>query len=341
MKSPVVPARLACVGGVAFILAASHSIADTLEPLWSIKPGEPVGDPWMTAPGVPNPGDVGSDERSVTVNPLNGHVLVATNVRFSTPADPAVVRVLNGADGTELHQMDVSTVIGGDFMINKVVVADDGTVFACNLTTAIATRTFKLYRWANDDPGIAPELVFDGNPAEGNAGVVNVRWGDTMDVRGSGAGIQIAIGGNTDGTVCILTPGDTGYVSHSVTGVGPSNGMHGIAFGSDITGYDDPNTPANDNLTLLTLYTKRSGSGLRRIGIRTDTWTAVASTLVTFPLASFPGTIIAIGTHVATNRLGAIDRIAAPQNDGLALYDITAPLDPPVLVERESAPTQQ
>ncbi len=95
------------------------------------------------------------------------------------------IRVLSGVDGAEIGSLDMTGVSGGLFAINMVAVADDGKIYACNLTDG--STPFRVYQWADDEPGTVPLVVFEGSAVPG-------RMGDTLDVRGSGNGTQILAG---------------------------------------------------------------------------------------------------------------------------------------------------
>jgi hypothetical protein len=72
---------------------------------------------------------------------------------------------------------------GGTFAINMVGCADDGRVFACNLTTDGTTTPFKIYMWPSDADSVDPTVLYSGDPGNGS----HERWGDNFDVEGGGA----------------------------------------------------------------------------------------------------------------------------------------------------------
>lgn len=110
----------------------------------------------------------------------------ASNRLYLAVRTPSVgIRVLSGVDGAEIGSLDMTGVTGGLFAINMVAVADDGKIYACNLTDG--TTPFRVYQWADDQPGTMPVVVFEGSAVPG-------RMGDSLDVRGSGNGTQILAG---------------------------------------------------------------------------------------------------------------------------------------------------
>ena len=95
-----------------------------------------------------------------------------------------------------------------------VGVADDGAVYAGNLTTAGTTTAFKLYRWANDSSNTVPTVAYSGDPGAGN----NQRWGDTLDVRGAGTNTQVILASRNGNVVAVLTTANgTTFTSKLIT----------------------------------------------------------------------------------------------------------------------------
>src|SRR6185436_14972230 len=103
------------------------------------------------------------------------------------------IYVLDGATGNFLYTMEppAGGFTGGTFALNQVAVADDGSVYAGNLTTDGATNNFRLYKWFGDYQGEVGALVWEGNPA-GNADL-HLRWGDVMTVRGPSGAHEILV----------------------------------------------------------------------------------------------------------------------------------------------------
>ncbi|MGI8602705.1 MAG: immunoglobulin domain-containing protein [Verrucomicrobiales bacterium] len=334
-------------------MACAHSRADILQLIWSIKANtatEPGDRDWMTRQELSGTTFVKGDSvRGMASNPLTGNLVVVSGMANRALDPPLAVRVLDRSTGAELNTLDLTDVFGGTFRLDMVGVSEDGVVYAGNLVTSsnTAARNYKLYRWANDQPSTVPTVAFQGDPAGINeldgSSLNPQRWGDSMDVRGGGVDTQIVIAATTIANatfvpdpVCIFTTSDgQNFTPHLVSGVSASTGSLTVAFGEDILGYDDPSTPSTENVTLTTIYTKRTGQPMRRIGVRTDTWQAVASTLVTYPVTAFPNSLGIIGIHVPSKRLGAIDLVSGADN--VRLYDMTNP-QTPVQLDQEVLP---
>jgi len=129
--------------------------ADTLELLWQLLPGSRT---YITD-------TTSRTERGVAINPVTGNVLLVS--RAGSPQ----VYVLSGADGSdgsdELGQArtlqltgeDGSPLVaGGTFVLNLVGVADDGVVYAANLTLNSSTADFRIYRWSSEATDAVPTL---------------------------------------------------------------------------------------------------------------------------------------------------------------------------------------
>ena len=138
-----------------------------------------------------------NNTRGLAYNPVTGHLLVASRTVSNA------VHVLDGATGAELGILpfDTNVIKGGTFVINMIGVTDDGVIYVGNLTTDATNTTattgpFKLYRWANE--AAQPTLAYSGDPSYTNTTVgvaaQQRRFGDSMALRGTGAGTQILLG---------------------------------------------------------------------------------------------------------------------------------------------------
>jgi hypothetical protein len=113
--------------------------------------------------------------------------------------------------GEEQFFLDTAIVSGGTLPINLIGVADDGAVYAANLTANATNPPYVIYRWATNDPGIAPTVAFSGDP--GGARLPGLRWGDDLTVRGAGTNTQIliapgSVGGAATNIVAVLRTAD-------------------------------------------------------------------------------------------------------------------------------------
>lgn len=176
--------RFFALSAAVFSLAAVSFGQTTLTQLWKINADTQA---WLTT----NTNSV----RGLSVVP-GGSVLVA-----SRDGANDIVR-LDPATGTKLGTLAGNSIFtGGYFPLNKVCVADDGAIFAGNLTTG-PNYSFKIHRWANEADAAPVTIITETSPS--------VRLGDDMSVRGSGNNTVILVSGATVGTVMkYVTDGTT------------------------------------------------------------------------------------------------------------------------------------
>jgi hypothetical protein len=319
----------------ALTLAPPLAHSQTVQPAWAVVPeGTTPPDPpsfelfpvsWMST---------ASNVRGVAANPANGNVLVADTSRN--------VRVLDAA-GREQHVLDTSGLAtGATLNMVHVRVADDGAVFATNLSATSPPSSFKIWRWENDSnpaPDPLPEgfepvvatVAWEGDPAEG---ANSQRWGDSFDVRGAGASTQLVLGARQNPVLCVLDTADgLTFSPHLVTYVGSPH--LGVTFGPDITGYDDPGTPGTvENLTLITVFAKSTGNVMNRVAIRTDTWSVVSTTPYNGG-ANPPAVAAAITAIAADPSARFLGGVAAATSGAAFLYDIDNATASPGLISQQ------
>ncbi len=280
MKSHLITPVVATLFLAALPFAGAQDFEATK--LWEKQPGDHF---WLTTDNF---------ERGMALNPVTGNLLVVTRL------DGAQVRVVDSETGDEVIDPDtsspkllalsdpdtgVSISVGNPFVLSKIAVAEDGAIYAANLTTNSANVSFRVYRWADEDAN--PELVYEGDPSNGNADVNNLRWGDSLTVKGSGEDTVILIGSWANSTLfSMLKPNGSGQftatpISHGVT----PGSVRMLAFGEG-------------NI----LYASHPGAELHEFEFDTDTG---ALTL----LRSFGGAIIS----------GGIGPMAVGSGDGLPL----------------------
>jgi hypothetical protein len=250
--------------------------ADRTELLWQKLPGDYL---WL--------GGAGSNtERGIAYNPITKHVLVVHRNSGDAVLGVYIVDAETGdeipseADPLLAKTLDLTDVAGGagGFPLNMIGVADDGVIYAANLTTGSLTTNYKIYRWA--DENALPTVAYEGNPGDTN----NMRFGDTFDVRGAGPNTQIMTGARNSAHVAIFTTTDgTNFVSTLIPGAGNASGNVGVAFGAGNTG-----------------YSKLSGSPLRHFSFDL---TAKTSALLE-SIATSPGTFGPIGGDSVGKYLG-------------------------------------
>jgi len=183
------------------------------------------------------------------------------------------IYVINSNDGTttgngynQNGQVDVTGASGGTRVINKVKVADDGAIYACNLQTAIATGALKIYRWATSSSSIsvAVNTTISGLPV--------ARYGDSLGVVGSGVNTEIYVSGSAQTRILKFTTTDGVNFTLATT----------IAVTANYGGTDIAPVAVNGNLWV-------SGSGVLTYKINQS------GTV----LETIPGTVAATGWPVS------------------------------------------
>lgn len=209
-----------------------HSVrADRIEPLWEKTNADYA---WL---GIP----ASNTERGIAYNPVTKHVLV---VRRASGDAPLAVHILDAETGAEIMTgdpssptaklLDLTDVAGGSggFPLNMIGVADDGVIYAADLTTGSTGAPYKVYRWSNEDA--VPTVAYEGNPGVD----ANMRFGDTFDVRGAANDTQLMAGARNTAHIAIFTTTDgTNFVSNLIPGAGVATGNTGVAFGAGNTAY--------------------------------------------------------------------------------------------------------
>ncbi|MDB6056881.1 MAG: Immunoglobulin I-set domain protein [Verrucomicrobiales bacterium] len=178
--------------------------------MWSCTPNV---NPWSTANGGPNT----PNERTIAYSALSNQLFIVQR----SGANPTIY-VLNATNGTFLYSLNTNglnfTTYSGNIPLCGIAVADDGAVYACNNdTSGTGNPTLKIYRWTNSAPTTRPLLIYSGDPLGG----VNARWGDCLDVRGSGMNTAILTDNHQPNTsnaslnpdIFILTPTESTLTS--------------------------------------------------------------------------------------------------------------------------------
>lgn len=258
--------------------------------------------------------------RGMAYNPATGHLLVVsrtpvpdfgTNV-FGTNG----VYILNATNGAVVGKLafDTNVINSGTFVVNMVGVTDDGVIYVGNLTTdaAVSTTPFKLYRWASETS--QPTVAYSGDPS-GNyqLGASPRRFGDSLAVRGTGAGTQILLG-TYNQTVGLLTTTDGANFTASLIRVSMaiSDSRWGLAWG-----------------TGNTFWVKQTGYHLRQMSL--DIAAKGASILRTIVLATnappswapYITTNSVLGGPLDVDPVRNLVAILDTTSHKLALYDIS------------------
>ncbi len=288
--------------------------------------------------GSVRPGDLTPDlsatgqlQRGMAYNATTGHLLVVD--RSTNGGINYAVNIIDGNTGTHLGALDTSSgdilSTGGNtaFIFNLVGVAEDGSIYAGNLSSATSSTTipqYRLYRWASETSSLTRVLPTasspNDDPSNGNTNSSQKRWGDTMAVRGSGMTTQILIA-NRGTLVALLTPTDSSLTAFSIrtlTTDAPVGGFSiGLSFGAGDTFWST--SGAFNNGPLLHL--------------QFDALAGTATTLTNFPSPTFPGTISPILVVPSSNLLAGITMVSGA--DSVRLYDISNS-NSPVLLDRKS-----
>lgn len=311
-------------------LRAQFTLSDA--PLWT-APADSASYPFLN-PGVPSP-DTRNQARGFAYNPATGNLLVAS--RFGGLG----VYTLNGRTGEVQNggaSFNVSGVSGGIFPASLIGVGGDGAIYLANLTLNSGSSPFKLYRWASEAAAAstAPTLVYSGNPSPAGVTVAG-RFGDSLDVIGSGANTRVLAGNRngfnaTDSSVAILSPTDATFATFAAQGVttGVPNGHLGIAWQDDRTYWTKNNNTANS-----TLGTPDTRALLRQVTISGDP----PAGSITSTLSSAPLTSSAVGVNDALDLLGLVEYSTGTGAQNVHLYDITDPANVALLATRSAVTT--
>lgn len=267
-----------------------------MSPLWSIA----------TTNGAPYTYiNTDSSQRGLAYNPTTEHIYVV-----SGGAAARQVYILDAFTGAHIGQLDVTGITGGGGAnLNLIDVAEDGSIYVCNLATSV--NTFRLYRYTNETS--APLLVYLGDPgyADTNAAVSNSkRFGDNFSVRGNGTNVQVLVNSRGGRVSSLLFPSDadlTNFVAQTIL-TDAANGDIGLgaAFGPGHTYWGKASAR---NLRRLTISNPAS---LYDTNIALVAVTAINSNIV-------PATTTAIGTLANSNLLALVDT----SGHTLRLYDTT------------------
>ena len=243
------------------------------------------------------------DTSGMAVNPTTGRLLL---VNHTGPH----VKLLDADSNADLGELNTSGVAVGIYMLQLIGVADDGVVYAGNLTYTPKYTAFQVHRWANDDPATVSTLAYSGDPG---AGAFD-RWGDTLAVRGAGTNTQIIVGPRTNNFVAIFTTTNgTNFASKLITVADAPIGAfaQGLAFG------------AGD-----TFWGKATSQALRQVAF--DLNAGTGTTLRVHADPAFPNSVGPIGVHPQLNLLAGIN--VGVTGNNLRLYDLTPTNGTPVLL---------
>lgn len=143
-------------------------------------------------------------QRGMAYNPATGNLIFVDRGVAGQSADVSGgIYVLNGTTGAVISTLNTNGIQGGSFAHYATGVGDDGAVYVANVVANTNAGAFKVYRWASETSTDAPTVAFSGI-----LGTNNFRWGNTIDVRGSGPDTQILVSaGGSEAAVLTTTDG--------------------------------------------------------------------------------------------------------------------------------------
>ncbi|HMJ89375.1 MAG TPA: hypothetical protein VK530_06145, partial [Candidatus Acidoferrum sp.] len=285
---------LLCLAAALGWVEDAHSQSVAISNIWTIPTTE--GRTYVTG--------ATDTERGVAFNPFTGHAYIVSRNGGLT------IAIVDAQTGAHFGTLDVSGISGGDFALNQIGVADDGYIYAANLTTSSTNeaRPFKIYRWT--DESATPAIVYASSPS----GNQSLRFGDSIDVRGSGTETEIIAGTggvNATNLVAVFRPLDATISVFTSRAIIVPRGLNilatdfakGIAFGPGGTFFAKNN--GTTTTAKLCSYDWESGTGA---------W------IRNYAVA---GSIAAIDYDPATGLLAGVLVGSATAQHALLVYDVS------------------
>ena len=277
-------------------------------PLWSIAPGTNSSStgPYLTTSG--------NETRGLAFDLTTSNLLVA---------DHFYIHLYNGTNGQYLSDLNTAALPTGginSWTVDQVGVADDGTLYSCNLSpdgTAFSIIAYGSYPYGS--------LSYAYGGAAGGSDLNTLdplgdRWGDTMAVRGSGEDTQILLGSYHGTNVALFTTPDG--VNFTPTLLAVQGGVPlgfaslGIAFG--------PNN---------TFYAK-GGHNYNLRWVSFDTNADTGSLLQTYTAGTqVPNDLTGLGVDITNHILGGVCYNDAPHD--VQLYLLSGNSNAPSLFEQD------
>ncbi len=87
---------------------------------------------------------------SVSANTERGIAYGSGHLYIVSRSAGTAVKILNANDGSEVGDLDVSSVSGGTYALNDAETGNSGSILACNLTVDASSSPFKVYKWDNE-----------------------------------------------------------------------------------------------------------------------------------------------------------------------------------------------
>ena len=233
-----------------------------------------------------------------------GYDSVLNRLYLISSRSAGTVQILDGDTGAAGSTLSTGGIItGGTAALNVLGVADDGAIYAANLTTAASgSSPLKVYRWAS--AAATPTLIYSDSSS-------NLRYGDSIDVRGSGASTQIILATGTAVVprITILTTADgsafsgTTLVPDFVAATGAFR--QGLSFGAGNT-----------------IFAKQTGSGNPLYSLSFDVGAGSLSSNFAVPTSVISSSIGALGVDVANGILVGLQGETA--NDTVRVFQLNS-----------------
>ncbi|MFO1077883.1 MAG: hypothetical protein U1E73_09180 [Planctomycetota bacterium] len=282
----------------ALFTAATANAQSTMTPLPTFGTGG-----WL-APGTSAYLTTGHTERGLAFNPITSHLLLVSR------AGGSFVRVLDAATGLDLGGLDTTGMSGGTFALDMCDVDETGAIYVGNLSTSL-TSNFKVYKWNDETPAVAPTTVFDA--------LTNVvRTGDAFAVHGgvsgparfAAAGTAAATAGtNSSFTVGTLDATNTFTSYTSIPGTGAASNDYRLS----LTWVDQDTVIGNQG-------------GLARY---TDFTASAATVAASIPFTTVSQRAMDYAVVGGVPVLAVIDSVSSI----VSIYDVTYPSQPQLLVQ--------
>jgi len=213
-------AHAADVGTYSVVMSNTAALATNSAALSVVSGAFPsLSNLWSLAPGSRSYITAGDHQRTLAYYAPSNHlyVLSRTNVSGTTVESAGLtINVLDATTGGHQYQLrttdqggaQVITGASGSTILSGIAVADDGALYACNVsdTSGGSAAQWKLYRWADGGSNTSPRLVF--GPSTLALQSISLRWGDALAVRGSGTNTQVMVDDDEGLFVTMLTPTD-------------------------------------------------------------------------------------------------------------------------------------
>lgn len=295
---------------VTLCLAALNSIqAATMSALTSFG----GGDGWIAPGELPKLGSADL-ERGMAYNPATNNVL------FVSRNAGVFVEVLDGQTGADVGNLNTTGITGGTFALSTIGVADDGVIYAANLTLNSTTSPYKIYRW--QDESSVPTVAYSG-------GTAATRIGDSLDVYGSGTNTRIVAGhGTPSNNFSIYQTGDGAVFSGSEVVIG-SNPPAAASFRLGITFQDSD-----------TIIGRGDGNNTRIVdvaaGLTSGTLVASNSFAPGSTLRQLDYTVLGNGIPILAVLQNAGTFAGAGTTSRVFVYDMTDPNNPIEIAQKSN-----